>query len=259
MSNIIQVNKLSFFYDERSVIQDLSFSVNEGDFCAIMGLNGAGKSTLLKLLIKLLPLQKGEIKIEGEEINQYTTKSMAKKMAYVPQRQDVVFDFSVYETVMMGRNPYQNRWESESEQDRKIVDSVMKMCNLDHLKKRMFTQLSGGESQRTLIARAMAQESPIMLLDEPLANLDIVHKFEIMDILKMLNISKKTTIIIVLHDFSFVLQYAAKTLLLNNGKLCGYGDTLQTLTPEIIKEAFMLSDRYHVDIHGNVTKSKGSD
>ncbi|MDL2230834.1 ABC transporter ATP-binding protein [Bacteroidales bacterium OttesenSCG-928-L19] len=249
---MINVSNISFSYSQKKVINDLSFTMEKGDFCAVMGLNGSGKSTLLKLMLKLLPLEKGKIEIDGKDIREYSTKVMAQKIAYVPQRQDMIFDFSVYDVVMMGRNPYQNRWESENAQDRQIVDSVLKWCNLEHLRDRMFTQLSGGESQRALIARAMAQEAPIMLLDEPLANLDIVHKFEILEILKRLNRSKMTTIVIVLHDFSFAMQYAAKTLLLNEGTLQHYGESSQILIPQIIKSAFNLSDQYHVDALGNV-------
>lgn len=251
---MITTRNLSFAYDEKRVIENLSFHLSKGEMCTVMGLNGSGKSTLLKLISKLLPLKEGEILIHGKSISSYNARTMAQNIAYVPQHQDIIFDFSVYDTVMMGRNPYQGRWETESAEDREIVAEVLDQCNLTFLKDRMLTQLSGGEMQRTLIARAMAQQSPVMLLDEPLSNLDIVHKYEIMDILANLNRTRQSTIVLILHDFPFAKLYTNKTLLLESNHEYFFGETTRILTPDIIKKVFHLSEEYQIDPLGNITK-----
>lgn len=251
---MIKVNNLSFSYDKKEILTDISFTVEQGDFCALMGLNGSGKSTLIKLIAKLLDFQKGDIIINGETLSDYSPALLAQQIAYVPQQQDMVFDFPVWDIVMMGRNPYQKRWERESAKDKDIVNKVLKLCNIDHLKERTMSQLSGGETQRALIARAMAQEAPIMLLDEPLSNLDIIHKYEIMDILADINQKQKTTIILILHDFPVAIHYANKAIILKNGTLNRYGKVDEVLTPDGIKQAFDLPESYLVDSLGNVVK-----
>ncbi|MDL2309015.1 ABC transporter ATP-binding protein [Bacteroidales bacterium OttesenSCG-928-B11] len=249
---MIQISNLSYSYDKKEVLTDISIGIRKGDFCALMGLNGSGKSTLLKVIAGLLPIRQGEIRIEGKNSANYSPTLLAQQIAYVPQQQDIVFDFSVWDTVMMGRNPYQGRWETESARDKEIVNKVLKQCHIEHLKERMLSQLSGGEMQRTLIARAMAQEAPIMLLDEPLSNLDIIHKYEIMGILTKLNRNGQT-IIIILHDFPVAIQYVAKTIILKNGQLENYGNVIEVLSPENIRLAFDLPDNIQIDKSGNVS------
>ena len=251
---MIQVSDLHFSYTDKSILKDISFHIQEGEFCAIMGLNGSGKSTLLKLLARLLRASSGKIMLNQKEISEYTHKSLARQIAFVPQREEIIFDFSVYDMVMTGRNPHQRRWTGESDEDKRVVEEVLTNCRLSPLRDRMLTQLSGGEMQRALIARAMAQQTPVLLLDEPLNNLDIVHKFEIMDILKKLNLTQKTTILIIMHDFPFAKQYTQKTLLLKEGaKVCD-GKTEDILTPEIISREFELDDDYVIDVYGNIRK-----
>lgn len=251
---MIKISHLSYSYDQKEVLSDISFQMGKGNFCALMGLNGSGKSTLLKLITKLLPTQHGVIEIDRKQISDYSPTLLAQQIAYVPQKQDIIFDFSVREMVLMGRNPYQGRWERESARDLSIVERALRQCNIAHLEDRMISQLSGGEMQRTLIARAMAQEAPIMLLDEPLSNLDIIHKYEIMDILLELNQKQQTTIIIILHDFPVAIQYTDKTLILKDGALFDYGKTSEVLHPDCIKQAFGLNGKFQVDHFGHIIK-----
>lgn len=251
---MIQLGNVTFSYNEVPVLKKLSTCFVSGDFCAIMGPNGSGKTTLLKTIGGLLSYQQGSILIDEHPIANYSALDLARKVAYVPQRQDIVFDFTVFDTVMMGRNPYQGRWEMSTKSDEKLVLDVLERCHLIHLKDRLLNRLSGGEMQRALVARAMAQQSPVMLLDEPLSNLDINHKFEIMDILSELNQTRKVTILIVIHDFSFAIQYADSALLLKNGELQFRGKTKEVLIPDIIKDVFELGNEFVVDNLGNVSK-----
>ena len=253
---MIHISDLHFSYTDKNVLSDISLAIQEGDFCAVMGLNGSGKSTLLKLMARLLPPSSGQIRINHKNISEYTHKTLAQQIAFVPQREEIIFDFSVYDMVMMGRNPYQSRWTGESTEDKRIVEEVLADCRLLPLKKRMLTQLSGGEMQRTLIARAMAQKTPILMLDEPLSNLDIIHKFEIMDILKKLSLAQNTTILIVMHDFPFAKQYTDKTILLKEGIKVHDGKTDDILTPDIIRQVFELNDDYVIDLYGNIRKKE---
>ena len=250
---MIEIKNLSFAYDNKIVLDDVSTHIHQGDFCAITGPNGSGKTTLLKIIAGLIPTQ------DSVFINQITIKNLkireiAKKIAYVPQNQDTTFNFSVYDTVMMGRNPYQSRWETFSEKDNHIVLDALEKTNLLHLQDRFTNQLSGGEQQRVRIARSMAQDTPILLLDEPLSNLDIVNQFEIMDILSYLNKNKKRTIIIVLHNFSIALQYVKQMIMIKEGKIIYSGNTQDVLTPKHIRELFDLSDHYLIDQQGNILK-----
>ena len=155
----------------------------------------------------------------------------------------------------MIRNPHQNRWETFSSKDKEIVMEALEMTHLINVQNKFTDQLSGGERQRVLIARAIAQNTPILLLDEPLSNLDITHQFEIMDILSQLNENQKITILIVVHNLSIINQYAKKILMLKNGKVFRYGELKNVFNPENIKNLFDLPERLSVDMSGNITKN----
>lgn len=253
---MLSIKQLSFAYDKKNVLEEISFVIDSGDFCAIIGPNGSGKSTLLKAIAGILPTKvAGSVYLQDTAIEKFSARELAKIVSYVPQKQDVVFDFSVFDTILMGRNPYQNRWKGGNAQDREIVMDVMSKTHLTNLKDRMLGQLSGGEMQRVMIARAMAQQTPLMLLDEPLSNLDIAHKYEVMDILQHLNRQSHTTILIILHDFSFVKQYTSKSILIQNGKLQMFSSTDEVLTSNNIRSAFDLSSDYQIDGMGNIYRN----
>ena len=166
VQNKIQVEHITFGYEQQSLFADLSVTFQDNEFCAIVGPNGSGKTTLL-------PFRTGDILVNGQTIRQYSPTDLAKIISYVPQSQEQIFDVPVYDIVMMGLYPYQKKWQAARPEDDVIVRQMLDRCHLTHLKGRFLRELSGGERQRTLIARAMAQQTPIMLLDEPLANLDV--------------------------------------------------------------------------------------
>lgn len=242
--NIIEIKNLSFGYEKNPILSDFSLSIQEGSFWAILGPNGSGKTTLINLIANLLKPATGEIFIDNIEIKNYSTKKLAQKIAVVPQHQELIYDITVFDLIMMGRNPHQNRWETGNANDLKIVNEVLVKCDLTHLKHRMTKQLSGGEFQRTIIARAMAQQSKIILLDEPLSNLDIAHKFETMELITRLNKEEKCTIIIILHDLNFVENYIPNTILLKDGNIFAQGKTAQILNESNLKAVFNLNNRF---------------
>jgi len=246
-------------YQNNLILNNLYFELQKNDFCAIIGPNGAGKTTLLHLLSGELKKQKGEIIIVGKKIEDYAVKERAKQISVVPQRSQPVYHFSVFDMVMFGRHPYQTRWNYYNSEDEDIVMEALQKTNLLSLKDRMTSQLSGGEFQRTLIARAIAQQAPLMLLDEPLANLDIPHQFEILDILTALNHTQQTTILMVIHDISLAIQFIPKCLLLKNGNITYFGETQNIAKQNLIFDLFNLDESYEMDGFGNVRKKTIND
>ena len=249
---MLSVSQISYRYQNDLVLDEVSFQLEKGDYCAIIGPNGSGKTTLLNLISGALKKQEGEIKIFDKNIEDYPIRDLAKQISVVPQRSEPVYHFSVFDMVMFGRHPYQTRWNFYNSDDEEIVMNALQKTNLLLLKDRMTSQLSGGEFQRTLIARAIAQQAPLMLLDEPLANLDIPHQFEILEILSELNRTKQTTVLMVIHDLSLAMQAIPKSLLLKNGRPTYMGDTQNICKQNLIVELFDLDERYEVDGFGHV-------
>ncbi|MBO7586365.1 MAG: ABC transporter ATP-binding protein [Bacteroidales bacterium] len=250
----IELEHITFGYGKGTLFHDLSIQVKEGEFCAVVGPNGSGKTTLLKCVAGLLTPDDGNVFVNGRNVREFGTRELATQVAYVPQRQDLIFDLPVYDMVMMGRNPYQRHWQLANAQDDAIVEEMLAQCNLTHLRDRMASELSGGELQRTLIARAMAQQTPVMLLDEPLSNLDVAHKFEIMEILQRLNKEHNILVMIIVHDFPIALQYATHALLMKSGSILQHDVVKAVLSPGNIRECFDLSERYVISGEGFVTK-----
>ena len=252
----ININKLTFGYDKRIIFNDLSLSFPQGGFCSILGPNGSGKTTLLKCIVGLLQPSSGKISLYGKPISDYKMMDLARKIAYVPQYQDIVFDISVFDYVMLGRNPYQTPWEMQRAEDKEIAEEMLRKCNVWHYRDTLIQSLSGGERQRMMIARAMAQQTGILLLDEPLSNIDVTHKFEIMDILQQLNEEQKVTVLIILHDLPIAKAYSKQVLLLKEGNLLQFGDGNAVLTEENIRNCFDLSDVYDISRAGFITKKR---
>ncbi len=213
--NIIEVIDLKFSYTRQTVVfENLSLQVQAGSFMAIAGPNGSGKSTLLNLLCGLLKAQSGSIKIDGGKIESYSSKKLARKVAVVRQEFVPVFGFTVMETVMMPRAQYLDTLGFESEADRQIVNDSLKATDTINLSSRPLGQISGGERQRVYIARALAQDTPILLLDEPTSFLDLKHQVGIYDLLKKMQLEKGKTVVVVTHDINLATQYCDTVLLL---------------------------------------------
>jgi len=252
----INIENLNFGYDKKTIFNNLSLTFQQGDFCSILGPNGSGKTTLLKCIVGLLQPSDGKISLYGKPISDYKMMDLAREIAYVPQYQDIVFDISVIDYVMLGRNPYQTPWEMERAEDREIAEEMLHKGNVWHYRDTLLQSLSGGERQRVMIARAMAQQTGIMLLDEPLSNIDVTHKFEIMDILQELNEEQNVTILIILHDLPIAKAYSKQVLLLKAGNLLQFGDENAVLTEKNIRNCFDLSDVYDISEEGFISKKR---
>ena len=251
---MITLCNLTCRYGDKTVLQHLDTSFEEGGFYAIMGANGCGKTTLLRLIAGLLTPQEGAVMLDGSNVLQYTARQLAQRMAFVRQHPHTDFEFSAFETVLMGRNPYQHRLQNESEADWKIVEQCLKQTNTWHLRFAKPNQMSGGELQRVMIARALAQQTPILLLDEPVSNLDIAHQFEILDLLRQINREQHKTILLVIHDLNMAWQYCDRLLLLHQGGIQYQGPLREGLTPQNIATVFgvhatLTGDNIHLSPH----------
>ena len=184
---MIELKDLSYGYARKTVLEGLNVRFEEGGMYAVMGANGCGKTTLLRLVAGLLVPDRGEVLVGGCRVDSYSARELAQRMAFVRQYPQTDFEFSAFETVLMGRNPYQRRLQNESQEDWDIVERCMKQTNTWHLRFAKPGEMSGGELRRVMLARALAQQTPIMLLDEPLANLDLAHQYEILELLRNIN------------------------------------------------------------------------
>ena len=237
---MIELRHIKVSYGERVILDDVSAEVGEGRITAVMGHNGCGKTTLLRCIGGLLEPTEGQVLVEGREVLSYGARALARKVAFVRQHQQTDFDFSAFETVLMGRNPYQHRLQNESQEDWDIVERCMRQTGTWELRFAKPAEMSGGELQRVMIARALAQQTPVLLMDEPVSNLDIAHQ---RDIMRLLRGSGDKTTLIVIHDLNLALRFCDDLLLLHEGGLLYHGPIADGLTPGNIRRV------YGVDAH----------
>ncbi len=238
MAFSVEIKNLSYAYEDLQVLEDLSFSVNKGEFFVVIGPNGSGKTTLVKLIAGLLRPKRSEVRIMGEDIRSYGRKSLARQIAFVPQNVPLDFPFTVSDVVLFGRAPHLGTFGLESENDIKLADQAMAFTEVDHLARRRMDQLSGGERQRVFIARAICQEPEIIILDEPTAALDIAHQMRIMDLMEKMKQEKSITAIMVSHDINLAAMYADTLLLLKNGRLFKWGPPDEILSYETLEPVY---------------------
>lgn len=237
---MICLQHITVSYGERRILDDLDLSFGEGRITAVMGPNGCGKTTLLRLVDGLMEPSAGRVLIDGMAVQDYPARQLAQKVAFVRQHQRTDFEFSAFETVLMGRNPYQHRLQNESQEDWDIVERCMKQTGTWHLRLAKPAQMSGGELQRVMIARALAQQTPVLLMDEPVSNLDIAHQIEVM---RLLRDASGKTVLIVLHDLNLALRFCDDLLLLHDSRYVYHGPVAGGLTPENIQAVYGVEAR----------------
>jgi len=238
MDNVCEVKDLKFKYDEKWVLDRVSFEVREGEIFGIIGPNGSGKTTLLKLLSRVLIPDQGEIRIKGKNILEMGQREIAQTIGVVPQDTYFPFPFTVSEVVLMGRAPWLSGFGFESSEDLQIASHAMALTNTFSFSDRLIFELSGGEKQRAIIARALAQEPQVLLLDEPTAYLDIGHQIEIYDLMKKLNAERGITLVIVSHDLNLASEYSDRLILLDNGKIHKTGTPGEVITEENLSKVY---------------------
>ena len=238
MKHAIALENIQYSYAGTPVLQDITFSVNPGDFFIVIGPNGSGKTTLMKLIAGIAQPDKGMVNILEHPIHSYRRKILARQIAFVPQSVPMDFPFTVKEVVLMGRSPYQGMLGLESKEDMKKTQQAIMFTGLDHLADRKMNQLSGGECQRVFIARAICQEPSVLLLDEPTAALDLSHQIRIMDLMEKLKMEKRITIVMVSHDVNLAAMYGKRLLLLDKGRMAEIGPPREVLTYQNLERSY---------------------
>lgn len=245
----LEVENINVTIDNKEIIKDVSFKVKENSFVGILGPNGSGKSTLLKSIYGVnKPKKGGKLFFEGNDLLTMPSKERARKIAVLAQESGGHFDFTVEQIVEMGRYPHKKTLENYSKDDTEIVEKTLAKLNLQDFKQRSFSTLSGGEKQRVLIARVLAQDTDFIILDEPTNHLDIGHQLDIMSIIKNLNI----TVLSAIHDMNIASLYCDDLIVMNKGKIVKQGTVEEVLTKRTMDETFNID----VDIHHNPNSGK---
>lgn len=241
MSSILEIKNLNIDYNGIKAIEELNLDCQKGRFYTILGPNGAGKSTLLKAISKNIENMKGCILIDNINIKDLKIKNLAKKISMVPQETSIDFDLLGEEIVLMGRIPHLKRLEKEGSHDLSVVKEAMRKTNTLHLRNRSVTKMSGGEKQRVIVARALAQEAGIMLLDEPVSQLDLHNQIEIMNIIRELVDKEGLTAICVLHDINLAVNYSDEIIIMKDGKLVSMGEPSDIIRQDLIEDTYGIS------------------
>lgn len=232
----LQASGLGVRIGERDLLSDIDLTVQPGAFLGLLGPNGSGKTTLLRCLTGALEPSRGTVLLEGRPLDRLSRREIARRVGVVPQTFTLDFRFTVEEVVALGRYPYRSAW-GRTQDDDGPVQEAMAALSIAHLAERPVTELSGGERQRVVVAQTLAQETPVILLDEPLNNLDLNHQLEVMQLLAHLH-SQERTIMVVVHDINMASQYCEELAVLSSGRLVARGAPDTLLTRELILDVF---------------------
>lgn len=234
----LEVRDLRYLYDKHTVLDGVDIKIREGEVLGILGPNGCGKTTLLRNLNKNLSPRGGCILLNDIDMESIQKKDVAKEIAVVPQTNEIHFSFTVRDIVSMGRMPFQKMMGGESREDRDIIESAMTQTGVMKFADRHINTMSGGERQRVIIARAIAQTPKIILMDEPTLHLDISMQFDALNLVYKLSREKGLTVVIVSHDLGMVARYCDRIVMLHNHKVHALGTPEEVLTPENMKVVF---------------------
>lgn len=235
----VETKNLEMSLGGASVLKGIDIALKNQEFVGVLGPNGSGKSTLLKCLYRVLKPTGGTVFLDGQELHQYKPKESAKKVAVVAQHNHSFFDFSVGEVVMMGRSPHKKAMEQDNKEDYRIVKEALRTVQMEGCEKRSFSTLSGGEQQRVMVARALAQQTDCLILDEPTNHLDIKYQLQLMELIKKLEL----TVISAIHDLNIAAMYCDRLYLLHEGRIVAQGTPEQVLTETRIRQVYAVNSR----------------
>lgn len=235
----LNIKNLSVTIEEKKIIEDLNIDIEAKNLVGIIGPNGSGKSTLLKTIYRVLKYNEGSIYINGKDIKVMSLRETAKEMAVVAQHNEQEFDFNVYDMVLIGRSPHKKFLERDSRDDYEIVDEALEKVDMLAYKERKYNSLSGGEKQRIILARALAQQTNCLILDEPTNHLDIKYQFQFMNIAKNLDI----TVIAAIHDLNIASLYCDEIYALKDGKIVKSGSPADIFTEKLIYDLYEVESR----------------
>ncbi len=246
-----EIKGLCYAYGPQPALHDISLTLASGRFYAVIGPNGCGKTTLVDLLCGYKTPAAGAIKYQGHPLASYGKRRLAREIALVPQEYGVNFPYAAREMVMMGRYPHMARFRALSAADMAHIERIMDVCHAGHLSDRYMTELSGGEKQRVVFARAMAQDTPVLLLDEPCANLDIKHALHLLDLAADRVKSQGATVVAVMHDINLAVRYADALVLMKSGRVAATGNTRDVLTEATLRDIFDVRARIFTEPYLN--------
>ncbi|MDD3096918.1 MAG: ABC transporter ATP-binding protein [Candidatus Cloacimonetes bacterium] len=235
---MIELQNISYAYGTQDILQDVNLELPEHGFTVLAGPNGAGKSTLLYLLMAYLKPKTGSIRLRGRELHKYSRSELARIIAFIPQELHSEFDYTVLETVLMGRFPYLGIMQNYGEEDKELALGALEQMNLLDLKDRFVSELSGGEKQRVYLVRALVQNTRFIFLDESLSQLDINYQLEIMRLLKSISQTQDKAILLISHNLNLAANYADRMLFIKNGKLLYAGSPNQAMQSSHLDELF---------------------
>lgn len=227
----------------RPALRGISVEIEAGDFVGVIGPNGAGKSTLLRALVGILRPSSGRVLLNDRDIHDIPERDRARQIAFLSQNPHIGFGFRVIDVVAMGRYPYRRRLSPLTAEDLDVMHDALEQTGTVDFKDRLITELSGGERQRVFLARALAQEPKLLLLDEPIANLDVRYQLDILDLVKSLNEARGMTVVMAIHDLTWALRYCRSVLAVKDGRLAAYGPAAVTLTRSLVEEVFHVPAR----------------
>ncbi|WP_392486530.1 ABC transporter ATP-binding protein [Haloimpatiens sp. FM7315] len=252
---MLNTENLSVGYGKKVVVSNVNIKVSEGEILCLLGANGAGKTTTLRTLSGLLKPIEGKVMLKGEDLLKISKKELSKKMALVLTKRIQGSLMTVYNIVAMGRYPYTGFFGKLTDKDTNKIFEALKLVNAFDLAERYFDELSDGEKQKVLVARALVQEPEIIVLDEPTSHLDIKHRLELMKILKTLSKKKNITVVLSLHEIDIALKSCDKVMLINKNKVIAYGEPEDTVNEKIINNLYGLKDKNFNNLLGSVELS----
>lgn len=244
----IRTEDTTLSYGAARILKGISLETHTGEFVGIIGPNGSGKSTLLKCIYRVLKPDGGCIWLGDQELHEMKIRNSARKVAVVAQHNYYNFEFSVREVVMMGRAPHKKMLEKDGAKDFEIVDQALKTVGMYEFADRNFSTLSGGEQQRVILARALAQQTPCLILDEPTNHLDITHQLQLMELVRGLNV----TVLSAIHDLNIAAMYCDRLYILKDGEIVGSGTPEELLTPETIRRVYQMESEIVRDRNGKM-------
>lgn len=237
---VIHLNELDVMIQQKSILNNINLDAKAGEFVGLIGPNGSGKTTLLKSIAGIQPFSAGTLQIADKEIRAYKAKQLAKLISYVPQDTTLDFDFTVNSIVQMGRHVHSSRFSFDDSDCTTEIEKAMAYTGISHLKDRSILSLSGGQQQLVFIAKALAQQTPVILLDEPISALDIRFQLKVLTMLKNLSLEGKT-IIVVLHDLNLAARFCSKLMLLREGRVLGSGSPANVLRADYVNSTYKVN------------------
>lgn len=259
VNSVLRVEELCSGYEKQTVFTNLNTSIQKGKITTIIGPNGCGKSTLLKTIGRILKQKSGKVFLQDEDMQTISTKEIAKQLALLSQNPEAPAQLKVEELISYGRYPHRKNIGTLSKQDVEVIEWAMEVTKTIEFRAREIKQLSGGQRQKVWLAMALAQETDILLLDEPTTYLDMAHQLEMLKIVENLNKNHQCTVVMVLHDINHAARFSDELIAMKDGKIITVGTPEEVITKEVLKSVFQIDAKIMIDKENNVPVCYGYD